>query len=63
MSLSVRIFRWADCPAEYRVTAEREWVAFVPDSKAFDADREAGWVDVVTAFVVGGTVQAGNARH
>ena len=60
MSLAIRIFRWADVPEEYRVVEERAWLAFVPDGRTFDAAAEAGWRDVVTGSVIGGTVQAGN---
>lgn len=59
--LPVRIFRWVDAPAEYRVVAEREWLAFVPDGRVFDGTADAGWVDVVDGDVPGGSVQAGNA--
>lgn len=63
VALAIRIFRWADAPSEYRVTARREWVAFVPDGKDFDGAADAGWVDLVTRIVDGGLVQAGNAKH
>lgn len=63
MSLSVRIFRWTDAPPEYRVVAERDWLAFVPDGKNFDGETDAGWVDVVAGVVEGGYVQAGNERR
>ena len=62
MSAAIRIFRWADAPPEYRVTAERQWVAFVPNDRAFDGETDAGWKDLVTAIVEGGYVQAGNAN-
>lgn len=57
---TIRIFRWADAPEEWRVVEERHWLAFVPDGRLFDGERDAGWVNVVTAAVEGGSVIAGN---
>lgn len=60
VTLAIRIFRWADAPLEYRVTAERQWVAFVPAGQTFDAATGALWENVVSDDVEGGEVQAGD---
>lgn len=57
---SIRIFRWVDVPDEYRTVPEREWLAFVPDGRAFDAVTEARWRNVVSGTAPGGIVVAGN---
>ena len=59
---AIRIFRWADAPEEYRVVEKRQWLAFVPDGREFDARSDVGWADLVMAYVEGGCVIAGNEK-